>query len=68
MVELDESSMQSETLKDTARERGEREVRRMFKPLREIWLNIGLEKIDTHEGVAIKALLDSRATELFMSK
>jgi len=29
--------------------------------LREVWLNIGVEKIDTHEGVMIKALLDSGA-------
>jgi len=61
--------MQSETLKGTAREWGEqREVRRTLKPLREIWLNIRLEKIDMHEGVVVKALLDSGATGLFMSK
>ena len=46
----------------------EREVRRTLKPLREVWLNIGLEKVDTHEGVSVKALLDSGATGLFMSK
>jgi len=28
--------------------------------LREVWLNIGVEKIDTHEGVMIKVLLDVR--------
>jgi len=48
--------------------RTEREVRRTLKPLREVWLNIGLEKVDTHEGVSVKALLDSGATGLFMSK
>jgi len=36
--------------------------------LREVWLNIGVEKIDTHEGIMIKALLDSGATEMFMDK
>jgi len=36
--------------------------------LREVWLNIGVEKIDTHEGVMIKALLDSSATGMFMDK
>jgi len=45
-----------------------REVRCMFKPLREVWMNVGIEKIDTHEGRTVKALLDSGATELFMSK
>jgi len=43
-------------------------VRRILKPLREVWLNIGLEKVDTHEGVSVRALLDSGATGLFMSK
>ena len=45
-----------------------REVRETFKPLREVWMNVGIEKIDTHEGRTVKALLDSGATELFMSK
>ena len=31
-------------------------------------MQIGVEKIDTHEGVSVKALLDSGATRLFMSK
>ena len=67
--EVQQSGMQSETLKGVAKKRDEqREVRRMLKPLREIWLNIGLEKIDMHEGVAVKALLDSGATRLFISK
>jgi len=55
--------------KSTAREGGSRkEVRRTFKMLREVWLNIGVEKIDTHEGVMIKALLDSGATGMFMDR
>jgi len=29
---------------------------------------VGIEKTDTHEGRTVKALLDSRATEMFMSK
>ena len=41
----------------------ERVVRRTMQPLREVWMKIGLEKIDTYEGVMVKALLDSRATE-----
>jgi len=45
-----------------------KEIRRTFKMLREVWLNIGVEKIDTHEGVMIKALLDSGATEMFMNR
>jgi len=31
-------------------------------------MQIGVEKIDIHEEVSVKALLDSGATELFMSK
>jgi len=29
-------------------------------------LKVGLEKLESHEGIAVKALLDSRATDLFM--
>jgi len=46
----------------------EREVRQTLKPLREVWLNVGLERVDTHKGVSVKALLDSGATGLFMNK
>jgi len=52
-----------------AREEGsQKEVRRTFKMLREVWLNIGVEKIDTHEDVMIKVLLDSGATEMLMDR
>ena len=40
----------------------------MFKMLREVWLNIGVEKVDMHEGITVKALLDSSATRMFMDK
>ena len=57
------------TVNQKAVQKGEaREVRRTFKPLREVWMNVGIEKVDTHEGRTVKALLDSRATGLFMSK
>jgi len=29
-------------------------------------LKVGLEKLESHEGIAVKALLDSRVTDLFM--
>jgi len=64
-----QSSAWSGGLESTAREGGSRkEVRRTFKMLREVWLNIGVEKIDTHEGVMIKVLLDSGATGMFMDR
>ena len=37
------------------------------RTLREVMVKIGLEKIDTQEGVTVKALLDSGATRLVMS-
>jgi len=43
-----------------------RDVRRTIQLLREVWLKVGLEKLESHEGVAVKALLDSGATGLFM--
>jgi len=36
-------------------------------PLREVWLKVGLEKLENHEGVAVKALLDSGVTGLFIN-
>jgi len=36
--------------------------------LREVWMNIGVEKLDTHEGIIVKALLNSGATGMFMDK
>jgi len=36
--------------------------------LREMWLNIGVEKVDIHEEVTVKVLLDSGATGIFMDK
>jgi len=43
-----------------------RDMRRTLQPLREVWMKVGLEKLESHEGVAVKALLDSGATGLFM--
>jgi len=60
---------QTVVLKDTVKEEDrQRDVRRTFKMLREVWLNIGVEKVDTHEGVMVKALLDSGMTGMFMNK
>jgi len=43
-----------------------RDIQRTLQPLREVWLKVGLEKLKSHEEVAVKALLDSGATGLFM--
>jgi len=53
--------------KVAARE-GERDVKRMLRPLKKVWIKIGIEKLDSHEGVTMKALLDSSATRLFIDK
>ena len=56
-------------LRGTAREGStERDMRRMFEMLREVWLNIGVKKVDIHEGIIVKALLDSGMTGMFMDK
>jgi len=49
-------------------EKRQREVRKILRGLREVWMQIGVKKIDTHEGISVKALLDSRTTGLFISK
>ena len=43
-----------------------RDVQRTLRPLRKVWMKVGLEKLESHKGVAVKALLDSGATGLFM--
>jgi len=66
---VQQGDAQTVVLKDTVKEEDrQRDVRRTFKMLREVWLNIGVEKVDTHEGVMVKALLDSGMTGMFMNK
>jgi len=43
-----------------------RDVQHTLQPLRKVWMKVGLEKLENHEGVAVRALLDSGATGLFM--
>ena len=43
-----------------------RDVQRILQPLKEVWIKMGLKKLESHKGVAVKALLNSRATGLFM--
>jgi len=64
-----QSSARPRESESAAKEGGsQREIRRTFKILREVWMSIGVEKLDTHEGVTIKALLGSSATRMFMDK
>jgi len=57
------------TVNQKAVQKGEaREVRQTFKPLREVWMNMSIERVDTHEGRTVKALLDSGVMVMFMSK
>ena len=62
-------NMQMKLPKGATREKDEQKnLRRMFKILREVQTNIGIEKIDIHKGATVKVLLDSRATEVFMDR
>ena len=67
--EAQQSGIWTGVPKGTAREGGtERDVRRTFKMLREVQLNIEVEKVDMHEGVTVKALLDNGAMGMLMDK
>ena len=44
-----------------------KDIQHTLRPLREVWLKVGLEKLENHEEVAVKALLDSGVTDLFMN-
>jgi len=46
----------------------ERNIRRTFKILREVWLDIGIEKVDMHEDVTVKVLLDSSIMGMFINR
>ena len=66
---VQQNSVWAEVLEGAAKEENrQREVRQTFKMLREVWLNIGVEKLDTHKGVTVKALLDSGTMGMFMDK
>ena len=43
-----------------------RDIQCTLQPLREVWLKVGSEKLESHEGIAVKVLLDSGVTGLFM--
>ena len=43
-----------------------RDVWHTLQLLWEVWMKVGLKKLENHEGVAVKALLNSEATGLFM--
>ena len=64
-----QSSIQTEILKSTTKkENKQRDIRKTFKILREVQLNIGVEKVDIHKGVTVKALLNNGITGMFMDK
>jgi len=51
---VQQGSTQSGELEGAAKEESsQRDVRRMFKILREVWLDIGIEKVDIHEGITV---------------
>ena len=69
MVGLENSSIQTGVPKSIVKGKNkQKDIRRIFKMLREIQLNIEVEKIDIHEGVIVKALLDSSVIGMFMNR
>jgi len=65
--ELTKKVKELKEMKERTKEE-ERIVRRTIRPLRAVWMKVGLEKVDTHEGITVDVLLDSGATGLFMNK
>ena len=58
----------SGAMKEVDEREEERVLRCTLQPLREVWMTIEMEKVDTHEGVTVKVLLDSGATGMFADK
>jgi len=48
--------------------KGVRDLKHILQPLKEVWINMGRKKVNNHEGVSVKALLDSRAIGMFVDK
>ena len=66
---VQQDSTWTEAPKGAVRERDEqREVKRTFKILREVWLNIRVEKMDIYGGIIVKAPLDNGITGMFMDQ
>jgi len=59
-MQIDAGTSDSEGIEKKVRKTGE-------KVLREVMVKIGLERIDTQEGITVEALLDSGVTGLVMS-
>jgi len=43
-----------------------RDIQRTLWLLREVWIKMGLEKLDNYEEIVVRVLLDSGATGLFI--
>jgi len=43
-----------------------RDVWHTLWPLREVWIKVGLEKLESYKEIAVKALLDSETIDLFI--
>jgi len=66
---VQQSDTQARDLEGIAKERdSQRKVWKTFKMLKEVWLDIDIEKTDIHKGITIKALLDSSTTRIFMDR
>ena len=66
---LQQSNIQIEVLKSVTREKSkQREVKRTFKILKEVQLNIEIEKVNTHKSITVKVLLDNSTTRMFMDR
>jgi len=52
----------------TVQKKEVRDMRQTLKPLQEVWMNVGIEKINTHKGRTVKVLLDSGTMGMFMSR
>ena len=63
-----EAAQPREVKTQQAEQKRERDLRHTLQPLNGVWITIGMEKVDTHEGVTVKALLDSRATGMFADR
>ena len=65
---LQQDSIQIKALKDIVEEKKQRNLKKTFKILKKVWLNIRVKKVNIYKSITVKVLLNSGIIEMFIDK
>ena len=65
---LQQDSIQIKVLKDIVEEKKQRNLKKTFKILKKVWLNIRVKKVNIYKSITVKVLLNSGIIEMFIDK